>query len=123
MQAYRPKTNPKEDDTRSCGTYMCYYTPGIVTDNGSLGPGADASLVRKWGTGDPGYKIKAEFNERKHEFGVLSMARSANPDSVCAPTPILNPRSPISPPHCTTLCMSCPSRVPRFGVHARLQAV
>ncbi len=33
------------------------------------------------GTGGPGYKIKAEFNNRKHERGVLSMARSQNPDS------------------------------------------
>jgi peptidyl-prolyl cis-trans isomerase B (cyclophilin B) len=34
-----------------------------------------------WGTGDPGYKIKAEFNERSHQRGVLSMARSQDPDS------------------------------------------
>lgn len=33
------------------------------------------------GTGGPGYKIKAEFNNRKHVRGVLSMARSQNPDS------------------------------------------
>ena len=41
----------------------------------------DASLANEWGTGDPGYKIKAEFNDRKHVRGVLSMARSRNPDS------------------------------------------
>jgi peptidyl-prolyl cis-trans isomerase B (cyclophilin B) len=35
----------------------------------------------RWGTGDPGYKIKAEFNDRKHARGVISMARSQNPDS------------------------------------------
>jgi len=34
-----------------------------------------------WGTGDPGYKIKAEFNDRSHKRGVLSMARSNHPDS------------------------------------------
>ncbi len=34
-----------------------------------------------WGTGGPGYKIKAEFNERPHVRGVISMARSQNPDS------------------------------------------
>ena len=34
-----------------------------------------------WGTGDPGYKIKAEFNDRNHDRGVISMARSNNPDS------------------------------------------
>ena len=41
----------------------------------------DPSAERRWGTGDPGYKIKAEFNERPHERGVLSMARSQHPDS------------------------------------------
>ena len=33
------------------------------------------------GTGGPGYKIKAEFNNKPHVRGVLSMARSQNPDS------------------------------------------
>ena len=33
------------------------------------------------GTGSPGYQIKAEFNNRSHTKGVLSMARSAEPDS------------------------------------------
>ena len=33
------------------------------------------------GTGGPGYQIKAEFNATPHVAGVLSMARSSNPDS------------------------------------------
>jgi len=33
------------------------------------------------GTGDGGYKIKAEFNATPHEPGVLSMARSNDPNS------------------------------------------
>ncbi|HVW21664.1 MAG TPA: peptidylprolyl isomerase [Opitutaceae bacterium] len=33
------------------------------------------------GTGDPGYKLKAEFNGKSHQRGVISMARSAHPDS------------------------------------------
>jgi peptidyl-prolyl cis-trans isomerase B (cyclophilin B) len=33
------------------------------------------------GTGGPGYTIKAEFNPKSHVRGVLSMARSAHPDS------------------------------------------
>ena len=33
------------------------------------------------GTGGPGYTIKAEFNDVHHTRGVLSMARSQNPDS------------------------------------------
>lgn len=41
----------------------------------------DPSKEAMWGTGDPGYKIKAEFNDRPHVRGVISMARSQNPDS------------------------------------------
>jgi len=41
----------------------------------------DPSKEVLWGTGDPGYKIKAEFSNRPHERGVLSMARSNDPDS------------------------------------------
>ena len=33
------------------------------------------------GTGGPGYKLKAEFNDTKHVPGVLSMARTNDPDS------------------------------------------
>ena len=33
------------------------------------------------GFGGPGYNIDAEFNKTPHEAGVLSMARSANPNS------------------------------------------
>src|SRR3954452_21674256 len=40
----------------------------------------DESKESRWGTGDPGYKIKAEFNDKPHEKGVLSMARSADPN-------------------------------------------
>ena len=41
----------------------------------------DSDQEQRWGTGDPGYKIKAEFNERPHVRGVISMARSQDPDS------------------------------------------
>jgi peptidyl-prolyl cis-trans isomerase B (cyclophilin B) len=41
----------------------------------------DADKEAMWGTGDPGYKIKAEFNTKSHQRGVLSMARSQDPDS------------------------------------------
>ncbi|MFG0328640.1 MAG: peptidylprolyl isomerase [Phycisphaerales bacterium] len=33
------------------------------------------------GTGGPGWRVNAEFNDRPHEKGVLSMARSADPNS------------------------------------------
>ncbi|MBO6004293.1 MAG: peptidylprolyl isomerase [Verrucomicrobia bacterium] len=41
-------------------------------------PGGNMALA---GTGDPGYKIKAEFNKRNHVRGVISMARAQHPDS------------------------------------------
>jgi peptidyl-prolyl cis-trans isomerase B (cyclophilin B) len=41
----------------------------------------DAGREDEWGTGGPGYKIKAEFNDRSHQRGVISMARSQDPDS------------------------------------------
>jgi peptidyl-prolyl cis-trans isomerase B (cyclophilin B) len=34
-----------------------------------------------YGTGGPGYKIKAEFNDHSHDRGVVSMARETDPDS------------------------------------------
>lgn len=41
----------------------------------------DPTSQHRWGTGDPGYKIKAEFSEKSHVRGVISMARSQHPDS------------------------------------------
>jgi peptidyl-prolyl cis-trans isomerase B (cyclophilin B) len=41
----------------------------------------DPEEEHRWGTGNPGWKIKAEFNERPHVRGVLSMARSQDPNS------------------------------------------
>ena len=41
----------------------------------------DAGKEEQWGTGGPGYSIKAEFNNNSHQRGVLSMARSSDPDS------------------------------------------
>lgn len=62
--------------------------PGFVVQGGD--PSGD-------GTGGPGYKIKAEFNSRKHLEGTVAMARSNQPDSagsqfyIClAPAPFLN---------------------------------
>lgn len=41
----------------------------------------DFGKEAEWGTGGPGYQIKAEFNDLPHDRGVISMARSSNPDS------------------------------------------
>ena len=57
----------------------------------------DPAKESDWGKGDPGYKIKAEFNGKSHVRGVISMARSQDPDSagsqffIClAPAPHLD---------------------------------
>ncbi|RYG46914.1 peptidylprolyl isomerase [bacterium] len=39
------------------------------------------SQADRWGTGDPGYKIDAEFNDISHKRGILSMARSQDVNS------------------------------------------
>ncbi len=41
----------------------------------------DLARESEYGTGDPGYKIKADLNEKKHIRGVLSMARGPQIDS------------------------------------------
>ena len=41
----------------------------------------DPAREHAWGTGGPGYTIKAEFNDHSHQFGVVSMARSSDPNS------------------------------------------
>ena len=41
----------------------------------------DESKKNSWGMGGPGYQIKAEFNSKPHMRGVLSMARSSDPNS------------------------------------------
>jgi peptidyl-prolyl cis-trans isomerase B (cyclophilin B) len=41
----------------------------------------DPKAESRWGTGGPGHSVKAEFNEKPHVRGVVSMARSQDPDS------------------------------------------
>jgi peptidyl-prolyl cis-trans isomerase B (cyclophilin B) len=41
----------------------------------------DPAKENSYGQGGPDYKIKAEFNDHPHDRGVMSMARSADPDS------------------------------------------
>lgn len=41
----------------------------------------DPGKERLWGTGGPGHNVKAEFNDRSHQRGVISMARSQDPNS------------------------------------------
>lgn len=41
----------------------------------------DDSKKGSWGMGGPGYQINAEFNSKPHVRGVLSMARTSDPNS------------------------------------------
>src|SRR4051812_29883317 len=41
----------------------------------------DPAKEQHYGDGGPGYKIKAEFNNHRHERGVISMARETEPDT------------------------------------------
>jgi peptidyl-prolyl cis-trans isomerase B (cyclophilin B) len=41
----------------------------------------DAAAEDRWGTGGPGYTVDAEFNDHSHVRGVISMARSSDPNS------------------------------------------
>ena len=44
-------------------------------------PNTKTSDARSYGTGGPGYSVDAEFSDRKHTRGILSMARSQDPNS------------------------------------------
>ena len=56
------------------GTCFHRVIPNFMIQGGdplTKDPGAES----RWGTGGPGYTISAEFNDRPHNRGVLSMAR------------------------------------------------
>ena len=61
------------------GTCFHRIIRGFMIQGGC--PNSKAGSRGMPGTGGPGYQIKAEFNNRSHTKGVLSMARSADPDS------------------------------------------
>ena len=61
------------------GTAFHRVIKGFMIQGGCPNTKAGAKGIP--GTGDPGYKVKAEFNDRSHTRGVISMARSQHPDS------------------------------------------
>jgi peptidyl-prolyl cis-trans isomerase B (cyclophilin B) len=61
------------------GTAFHRIIKGFMIQGGCPHSKKDARGIA--GTGDAGYKLKAEFNKRSHQRGVISMARSAHPDS------------------------------------------
>lgn len=60
------------------GTAFHRIVKGFMIQGGDPLSKNDNEMV---GTGGPGYKIKAEFNDKPHVRGVISMARSQHPDS------------------------------------------
>ncbi len=60
------------------GTKFHRVEPGFVIQGGDPLSKTDDPMV---GTGGPGYRIAAEFNDRNHLDGTVAMARSQDPDS------------------------------------------
>jgi peptidyl-prolyl cis-trans isomerase B (cyclophilin B) len=55
--------------------------PGFMIQGGDPNTRDPNAARGRHGTGGPGYTIKAEFNDTPHKRGVLSMARSSDPNS------------------------------------------
>ena len=62
------------------GTIFHRVIPGFMVQGGDPLT-KDKDKKAQYGTGGPEYRLKAEFNDRPHVRGVLSMARSQDPDS------------------------------------------
>ena len=61
------------------GTTFHRVIPGFMIQGGDPNTKSDDRSTH--GMGGPGYSIKAEFNDTPHKRGILSMARSQDPDS------------------------------------------
>jgi len=61
------------------GTTFHRVIPGFMIQGGD--PNSKDANKSKHGQGGPGYTIKAEFSDKPHKRGTLSMARAGHPDS------------------------------------------
>jgi len=61
------------------GTIFHRVIPGFMIQGGD--PNSKSEDRSTHGTGGPGHSIDAEFNDTPHERGILSMARSQDPNS------------------------------------------
>ena len=62
------------------GTAFHRVIPGFMIQGGDPNT-KDDNAKDTWGMGGPGYTINAEFNSKHHARGILSMARSSDPNS------------------------------------------
>lgn len=61
------------------GTIFHRIIPGFMIQGGD--PNTKGEDKGTYGMGGPGYSVDAEFNDTPHQKGVLSMARSNDPNS------------------------------------------
>ena len=61
------------------GTTFHRVIPNFMIQGGD--PNSKNPDKSKHGMGGPGYTVKAEFNDKPHKRGTLSMARAAHPDT------------------------------------------
>ncbi|MFB5605750.1 MAG: peptidylprolyl isomerase [Nitrosarchaeum sp.] len=61
------------------GTLFHRIIPGFMIQGGD--PNSKGKDQNTWGTGGPDNSVNAEFNTIKHNRGIVSMARSADPNS------------------------------------------
>lgn len=61
------------------GTIFHRVIPGFMIQGGD--PNTKGTNVASYGTGGPGHSVDAEFSDIRHSRGIVSMARSSDPNS------------------------------------------